>query len=243
MTSVARPPIAYRVPTVRDFRHRHRTTELTVHKISPGGAETADECAGFFLSKPEGVATTTISGSWKNKLPVFYGWARETGCPTCGVAPGAFCLSETNRRRMVPHARRPGIIPDPHLHKATVPYHFMIEPDGGIFQYLPIAARGAHARRSNGRSIAIACVGDYDKRRPRAAMLNSLRWLVKWLALDDQIGFVTRQDQGLLVVRGHDEVRDQPKGCPGRYLIGEVANMNPWLEGVRRQLAFEPGAR
>ena len=241
MTAIARPPIEYLVPAPHVYRRRHRTTEITVHKIGPGGRRTAAGCAEFFLDRPEGVATTTISGSWKNKVPVFYGWARETPCPTCGVGVGAFCLSEKLSRRMTPHVDRPGVIPKAHLDRASVPYHHMVEPSGRIYQYLPLDAYGAHARRSNGRAIAIACVGDYDKERPSAAMLNSLRWLVKWLALDDQIGVITSQDQGLLVVRGHDEVRDQPKGCPGRFLSPEVANLNPWLEGVRRQLAFRSG--
>lgn len=232
--NVARPPIINRVRE-RPRRMRHRTTEVTVHKIGPGGMRTADECARFFLASPEGVATVSLGGDWAAKLPVFYAWARLSSCPVCLAVTGAYCTTPRSARSPVPHPARPGMVPAAHLEKADVPYHLMVEPEGLIYQYLPLMARGAHAVRSNGRAIAVACVGDYDKERPPAAMMNSLRWLLKWLALDMGTKIATEQDQGLLVVRGHDEVRDHPKGCPGRFLLPEIAPINHWLTGIKNQ--------
>lgn len=230
---ISQPPIADLV-IAKPRRMRHRTTELMVHKCSPAGLTDAHEVAAFFLSTPEGVATTALAGSYESKVDVFYGWARHTPCPVCGAAPGVPCIAR-GRRRATPHVQRAGLIPQKHRDGADVPYHLMIDPAGEVSQHLPLMARGRHEPRSNARSIAVALLGDFDRQKPSAAAMNSLRWAAKWLCFSPEIRLETNQDQGLLAVVGHDQVRDHPKGCPGRHLMEEIAGLNRWLRGLQRE--------
>jgi hypothetical protein len=190
----------------RPFRLRQRTTEIVVHKIGPRGARTFDDVARFFLEDPEGVATVTLSGTYEQKRPTIDAW-RARGGP-----------------------------PDDKRAEAFVPYHLLVDEAGAIARFLPLGARGAHEPKANGRSVAVACVGDYEREEPSEAMLSSLRWLVKWLALDDEARTLAGFVDGIPTVSGHDDVKDPPpKTCPGRHLAPIVRSLGPWLRGVRAQ--------
>lgn len=93
---------------------------------------------------------------------------------------------------------------------AEVPYHFVVLKTGSIEQALPISEIGYHARRYNGTSIAIVCVGDFRKYAPTEAQFNSVKNLCA--ALCQKLDLA-------LPIFGHTELdgasSDKAKDCPG----------------------------
>jgi len=93
-----------------------------------------------------------------------------------------------------------------------VPYHILVRPDGATEQALPLTVQGAHARAYNGRSIAVALVGDCDKAPPCEA---------QYLACVELAARILPINGGLRSV-GHTDLPgaswDATKRCPGSHL-------------------------
>ena len=94
------------------------------------------------------------------------------------------------------------------------PYHFWIEKSGAIKQLVPLAARGAHARGYNYRSIAIACMWPADKEPMPLSMWSSLERITALMCV--YVGGVRKR------LFGHTELdgtsKDKKKDCPGSHI-------------------------
>ena len=109
-----------------------------------------------------------------------------------------------------------------HLKGKTPPwgdigYHFLIDPEGRVFQGRDLAWQGAHAKGDNNvQNIGICVLGNFDEEKPTAAALESLRNL-----LDDlrRTYHIARSE-----VHKHAEFRNTD--CPGK-------NLRPWVDEYR----------
>lgn len=88
------------------------------------------------------------------------------------------------------------------------PYQIAILTNGWIEQLLPLLIRGSHAGGYNWQSIGLCVIGRTHERPATDAQKDSLLWVWEQLA---------PLNGGLYIV-GHDEVRNTPKQCPGKYL-------------------------
>lgn len=90
-----------------------------------------------------------------------------------------------------------------------LPYHFMIAPDGRIFEGRPLE----YAPQSNTKydlpgHVGIELMGNFETQRPSEAQLNSLVLLSAWVADCYQID--------LKNLSGHRDVAKGQTSCPGK---------------------------
>lgn len=93
---------------------------------------------------------------------------------------------------------------------ADIGYHYIIDPQGDVWEGRPVKFQGAHVKENNEHNLGIMCMGDFDQERPSSAMLATLD------------GFVADRMRALRVpinrVYTHQELR--VTACPGRNLQG-----------------------
>lgn len=87
-------------------------------------------------------------------------------------------------------------------------YHYLIDPQGRIWQGRPVSIEGAHVAKTNPHNLGIACLGNFDEQTPTPAQLS---------ALDS---FVASQMKLYRVSLGHVYTHQElkPTACPGRSL-------------------------
>ena len=66
----------------------------------------------------------------------------------------------------------------------------------------------------NARSIGICLVGDFEKDRPTARQMDSLRALCRYL--------VRRCDLSATAIKTHTQINTKPTRCPGRHFPTEA---------------------
>lgn len=107
---------------------------------------------------------------------------------------------------------------------SDIGYHFLIGPDGVIFEGRPIDVIGSHCggvppagvRRifGNTGSIGICLIGNYDSEIPDDRMLDAFETLKA--AINKGCG-------NILPVFGHFQAWSKPpKTCPGKNLVGKI---------------------
>jgi len=114
---------------------------------------------------------------------------------------------------------------------ADIGYHFVITPDGSIFEGRPVAVMGAHCGKKppkgiaknfdNRGTIGICCIGNYDIEEPGEPLLWSLDTLIRWLRAAHGIGIAQ--------VFGHCQAWTvAPKTCPGHKLFVALFGADAW---------------
>lgn len=98
---------------------------------------------------------------------------------------------------------------------ADIGYHFVIDYDGRIWEGRSLAYAGAHVAGQNDDNIGILALGNFNRQKPSAAALASLKGLVA--ALEKQYSI---QPDRLF---GHRELG--ASDCPGKHLFSSVVNM------------------
>ncbi|MFO0858624.1 MAG: peptidoglycan recognition family protein [Phycisphaerales bacterium] len=53
-------------------------------------------------------------------------------------------------------------------------YHYIIDPEGRIWEGRPISIEGAHVANTNDHNLGIMCMGNFNEHRPTQAQLNTL---------------------------------------------------------------------
>jgi len=110
-----------------------------------------------------------------------------------------------------------------HLKGKTPPwgdigYHYLIDPEGRVFQGRDLVWQGAHAKGDNNvQNIGICLLGNFDDEHPTEAALESLRKLLDELRRTYKIA---RSE-----VHKHAEFRNTD--CPGKFL-------RPWVDAYRQ---------
>ncbi|MBL4771132.1 MAG: N-acetylmuramoyl-L-alanine amidase [Planctomycetes bacterium] len=99
-------------------------------------------------------------------------------------------------------------------------YHFLIDPQGQVYEGRSMHWQGAHAGRGGNRNnnvgnIGICLIGNFDVDRPSAASLRSLKKLVLNLRSQHRIPAAS--------IRGHMDWKQTE--CPGRNLLPFVRQL------------------
>lgn len=111
-----------------------------------------------------------------------------------------------------------------HLNKSNprwgdVGYHYLIDPEGRVYEGRRLAWRGAHVAGLNDHKIGVSLMGNFELTTPTAASLKSLERL-----LDD---LRARNNIPRSNVSHHTAVATAYTECPGRNLIG-------WVQAYQR---------
>ena len=113
-----------------------------------------------------------------------------------------------------------------------VPYHFLIGPEGEVYQGRDWHYMGETNTEYDPRgNLLISVLGNYDQQQPTPAQLQSITRLMAWAA--------ARFDVPLDSIRGHGDLAQT--GCPGTNLRSRLAD-GTFREGVR-SLLREAGLR
>ena len=89
-------------------------------------------------------------------------------------------------------------------------YHFVIRKDGTIEAGRPMDTQGAHAQGENWHTVGIHVSGNFEEAEPTQAQIESLSYLVGWLA--EYYGIECIADN----IVGHRDL--MPTACPGQNL-------------------------
>lgn len=91
-----------------------------------------------------------------------------------------------------------------------VPYHLVVFPDGSVRQGRPWEYQGEHAKGFNSHSYGFAFAGNCSAAMPTRVAMSAM---VVQLALKAYEIGLTESD-----IRGHGELPQVVKDCPGRYV-------------------------
>jgi hypothetical protein len=87
-------------------------------------------------------------------------------------------------------------------------YHYVIDPDGRVWEGRPASIEGAHVSATNEHNLGIMLMGNFQEHRPTQAQLTTL---------DNFVAFQMRQHRvPISRVFTHRELK--PTECPGRFL-------------------------
>lgn len=89
-------------------------------------------------------------------------------------------------------------------------YHFVVRKDGTIERGRPLWSQGAHAQGENWHTVGIHVCGNFEIAYPTPAQIESLSYLVGWIAEKYDIPCDKNQ------IVGHCDL--MPTACPGQHL-------------------------
>jgi cell wall-associated NlpC family hydrolase len=119
-----------------------------------------------------------------------------------------------------------------------LPYHFLIAPDGRIFEGRPLEYEPeSNTKYELAGNIGVEMMGNFNAQRPSPQQLESCVALVAWLAQELEIDPMN--------IRGHKDAAPGQTDCPGtdfyRYL--QDGSFNQWvMQTIRRAEAnVQPG--
>jgi hypothetical protein len=118
-----------------------------------------------------------------------------------------------------------------HLNKpegwGDIGYHFVVDPEGRIYEGRRLTWRGAHVRGMNDHNLGVCLMGNFDEVRPTAAAIASLERL-----LDD-----LRAQNGIArsAVTWHRDWPSANTECPGD-------NLEPYVRRYRDGLTISGGS-
>jgi hypothetical protein len=106
-----------------------------------------------------------------------------------------------------------------------LPYHFLIGPDGRIFEGRPVEYEPeSNTNYALAGNIGVELMGDFNRQRPSEAQLEAMARLVAWLCQDLKIS----PEQ----IRGHRDAAPGQTNCPGTDLYRYVndGTLKGWVE-------------
>jgi hypothetical protein len=126
--------------------------------------------------------------------------------------------------------RRPEIEKPPRdTYWPDLAYHFMIAPDGKIYEARPVEYEPeSNTKYDLAGNLGIEMMGNFDEQRPSRAQLRSAVRLTAWLMADHGIDI----DH----VRTHRDAAPNQTSCPGRdfYRYFEDGQFKKWVTAVLR---------
>ncbi len=111
-------------------------------------------------------------------------------------------------------------------------YHFLIDPDGVVYEGRYLYVRGSHAgsQPANADNIGVCLIGNFEEKMPEQEQLDSLFDLIA--LLEDFFG-IERE-----TLTTHSEIRKEfglgGTACPGALLLDEVARFRAEDESLNR---------
>lgn len=95
---------------------------------------------------------------------------------------------------------------------ADIGYHYVIDPQGRVWEGRAIRYQGAHVKDQNENNLGILVLGNFDRQQPTSAQIQALDRFV--------VAQMQRYRINLRDVRTHQE--RAPTECPGRNLQGYI---------------------
>jgi hypothetical protein len=119
-----------------------------------------------------------------------------------------------------------------------LPYHFLIAPDGRIFEGRPVEYEPeSNTNYSLAGNLGVEMMGDFNRQRPSKSQLESCVRLTAWLA--------QQHDIDLDHVRTHRDAAPGQTDCPGRdfYRYLRDGQFKKWVRTVLDggELKIDPG--
>lgn len=106
-------------------------------------------------------------------------------------------------------------------------YHFMVAPDGRIFEGRPVEFEPeSNTKYSLAGNIGVEMMGDFNRQRPSPAQLESVVRLTAWLMQEHHIG--------IEAVRTHRDAAPGQTECPGRDFYRYILDgqLRKWVQAV-----------
>lgn len=128
--------------------------------------------------------------------------------------------------------RRPEIeAPPRNTYWPDLPYHFLIAPDGTIYEGRPLQYEPeSNTKYDLTGHLGVELMGNFEQQRPSPAQVESAVRLVAWL--------VTKFDLPLEAISTHGKVAKGQTTCPGRdfarYFEGTPPQFYEWVAQARR---------
>ena len=119
-----------------------------------------------------------------------------------------------------------------------LPYHFLVGPDGRIFEGRPVEFEPeSNTKYSLAGNIGVEMMGDFERQRPSPAQLESVVRLTAWLMQQHHIALDN--------VRTHRDAAPGQTSCPGRdfYRYMKDGQFKRWVQAVEagQELKIDPG--
>jgi len=114
-------------------------------------------------------------------------------------------------------------------HWPDLPYHFLIAPDGRIFEGRPIEYEpDSNTNYSLSGNIGIELFGNFEVQRPSEQQLQSCVRLTAWLAQEYRIPIEN--------IRGHKDAAKEQTVCPGKdfYRYLSDGSFRKWVDETMR---------
>ena len=102
-------------------------------------------------------------------------------------------------------------------------YHFIVDPQGAVWQGRPLLWQGAHVKDRNQGNVGVLVLGNFESTRPTDAQLDALERQIAGLMRIYRVSATS--------VRSHQEWPGAATACPGRHM---QAKMNGVRDAVRR---------
>jgi len=128
----------------------------------------------------------------------------------------------------LPYEKGPAEIQNLHMDKggySDIGYHFIIGPDGTLFQGRPLHVRGAHTQGFNTGTVGIVLLGNIEIIEPTQEQLKVLESLV--IFLKDRFGITH--------IAGHSDFNPDITVCPGMLLhklLPDIAKTTGLIFGI-----------
>jgi hypothetical protein len=119
-----------------------------------------------------------------------------------------------------------------------LPYHFLIAPDGRIYEGRPLEYEPeSNTKYPLAGNLGVEMMGDFNRQRPSKAQLESAVRLTAWLMQEHRIPI----DR----VRTHRDAAQGQTECPGKDFLRymDSGQFRKWIETIQRgeKLAIDPG--
>jgi hypothetical protein len=109
---------------------------------------------------------------------------------------------------------------------ADIGYHYLIDPQGSLYEGRALDVRGAHTYGHNYGALGICLIGNFEEIQPAQPQMEMLQALVACLVAG--LPNITR-------LAGHRDYNPEITLCPG-------ANLYPFLPRIAEQFHLESGA-
>lgn len=135
--------------------------------------------------------------------------------------------------------KRPAIEKPPrNTYWPDLPYHFLIAPDGRIFEGRPVEFEPeSNTKYPLAGHLGVELMGDFNRQRPSKAQLESLVRLTAWLMQQHRVSFDN--------VLTHRDVAPGQTSCPGDdlYRYMRDGQFRTWVRTViaGEELELQPG--
>ncbi|UXI21863.1 hypothetical protein NH340_JMT07806 [Sarcoptes scabiei] len=169
--------------------------------------EYVDRCNRFSISRHEWQASPALNRPLELLSNINHVIIHHSG----EIDDHCWSMEQCRRQlhRMQSYYQREQNFPD-------IPWNFLINDNGDIFEGVGWHHQGYHTEDWNDRSIGIAFLGDFNRARPSR---RSLRSLLRLLQCGARNGFLNRYYQ----IEGHRDVKHND--CPGRYLYAAIKRL------------------